>query len=196
MTVTTRQPAVRQRPGGHVHLGRVRLQSARGRGPAGHGQQHGHGRAGVPPGAGEPPGLLGGQPPGHHQEQPAGPAGDLVQPAGQVAAPGLLDHRQRVEQRVLERCPGRTPGPWSVTSCPSSPARARYTPMDAAALTANSNEEPAPGPLCARRPGVQQQYRAVAPVLFLAPHHQLTVPRGGPPVHPAQLVAVPVGAAG
>ncbi len=46
--------------------------------------------------------------------------------------------------------PGAVAGPVSVTSCPSIPLRARCTPMDAMALAAYSNEEPAPAPLCAR----------------------------------------------
>src|SRR5262249_47317961 len=41
-------------------------------------------------------------------------------------------------------------------------------------------------------PGVQDDDRAVLPALLLAAHHQLAVPGCRPPVHPAELVAVPV----
>jgi hypothetical protein len=41
---------------------------------------------------------------------------------------------------------------------------------------------------------VEQHGGARPPRPFLQPHHQLVVPRGAAPVHPAHLVAVPVGA--
>ena len=49
------------------------------------------------------------------------------------------------------------------------------------------------GPGVGTAPGVEEQHRPVPPLLLLAAHHELAVPGRRAPVHPAQLVAVPVG---
>src|ERR1039457_5334089 len=51
-----------------------------------------------------------------------------------------------------------------------------------------------PGPGVRAGPCVQEQQGAIAPALLLPPHPELAAAGGGPPVHLAQLIAVPVGA--
>src|SRR5262249_53018083 len=43
-------------------------------------------------------------------------------------------------------------------------------------------------------PGVEDHHRAILPALLLAAHHKLAVPGRRPPVHPAKLVAITIGA--
>ena len=65
-------------------------------------------------------------------------------------------------------------------------------PIDAAAEIAHSSELCMPRPAWAPTAGVQQDAGARVPGLLLAADHQVTPARGGAPVDPAYVVALPV----
>jgi len=62
---------------------------------------------------------------------------------------GLITAREL--SSTSSKMPGVLSAPESVISWPCRPSRARCAPMDAAALTANSNDDVAPLPICAER---------------------------------------------
>ena len=162
-------------------------------GPGGDGEQQGHGRAGGPPGGGQMPCLASAQVAGDHDEQPAGVRGQLRQPGAQRGVPRWPDDGEGVQEHVLERAGrGDTAGVGDELGVHLL-ARQVHPDGRGGADRIFEGRDRAPAAVAAEA-GVQEQHRTVPPALLLPAHHELPVPCGGAPVHPAKLVAVPVGA--
>ena len=192
--VVTRQPAARRIPAG-TSVSSAWPSAARRLVQVDTASSSAMRRPGVPASRSQPAGFLRRQPPGHDHEQPAGAAVREVHAAGQPGPAGLLDDGQRVEQRILEGA-RRGGGPGVGDQLPVDPAAGQVDADGRDGARRVLERGARPGAAVRPGPGVEQQDRPVPPALFLPPDHEFAVPGGGPPVHPAQLVPVPVRARG
>ena len=111
----------------------------------------------------------------------------------EVAAARGLDDRKGIEQHVLEdACGADRPRIGNQLAIQTFPREMNADRGGGADGELKRRGRVGAGMRAA--PGVQEQHHPVAPPLLLAADHELAVPGRGAPVHPAQLVAVPVGA--
>src|ERR1035437_2279319 len=133
------------------------------------------------------------EPPRHGDQEPACRAMDPVQPVGELGPAGGFDDRQRIQQDILE-CAVRTDCPLIGGQLALEPGPGQVHAYRGRCADRVLERRAGPGPGVRAGPCVQEQHSAIAPALLLPPHHELAAAGGGPPVHLAQLIAVPVGA--